>query len=358
MKVAIRVDSSYQIGTGHLMRCLTLADYLSGLGADAVFFSRDLPGNLRTLIRSRGFGEIPLQGNTPKEDLMVGRAWEDDLRATHQALRATGNGFDWIVVDHYGLDARWEAPLHREGKRLMVIDDMADRPHDCDLLLDTTPDHKPGSRYARLVPSGCRLLLGPRYALLRREFLEASRRCGPRKGPVANILLFLGGNDPDNQTAKALEAMCAPEFSAISVDLVVGAANRNRAALEAASRNRLRTRFHCQTDQMAQLMAAADVSIGAGGTASWERCVLGLPALIFVLAPNQGSLARAIEQAGAGINLGDFHHIGVRDLVRKLRMLMTQPGQVRAMSEKALALINDGGFIGGEGVARMLQESI
>lgn len=175
MQIVFRVDSATQIGSGHLMRCLTLATALREKGATCAFVCRSHPNNLIALLRQKGFTvyELP-QGTEPRSSDDLGVPLEVDAQQTQTLLEKLGQ-VDWLVVDHYGIDANWERFLRPWVKRIFVIDDLADRPHDCDVLLDQNYTHRQ-DRYDGLVPAHCSLLLGPQYALLRSEFIAAREK--------------------------------------------------------------------------------------------------------------------------------------------------------------------------------------
>lgn len=291
MNVVFRVDASEEIGTGHLMRCLCLADALTRRGACCVFLSRHLPAHLEQLLQRHGHTVRrlpPREANTCDADL-AHSAW----LATDQASDAAdslsvfqGRIWDWLIVDHYALDGRWETPLRQVARRILVIDDLADRWHDCDLLLDQNLYHDMSARYTDKVPPDCRLLLGPRFALLRPEFGELRQTLAPRRGEVRRVLVFFGGVDAQNYTGQTLAALAEDTLRDLDVDVVLGALHPQRAAIESLCLT-LGYRCHVQTSQMAELMAKADIAIGAGGTATWERCSLGLPTLALSIAENQ-----------------------------------------------------------------------
>lgn len=291
MKIAIRVDASSLIGTGHFMRCLTLADELKRRGAYIFFVSRGLPVHLRDMLAAKGMEFAALGSEVTEKqtgDLAhshwLGASQMQDAQATIRAL--SGRSWDWLVVDHYALDVRWESVLRGSVKNIMVIDDIADRQHDCDVLLDQNFYADMLTRYAGKVPEHCKLLLGPRYALLREEFRKLHEQVKPRTGAVDRIFVFFGGVDADNYTGKAIEALSEIDIRGVYVDVVIGA---RHPCLEEIKAVCVQQGFicHVQTDRMAELMAAADLAIGAGGTATWERCCLGLPTLVFCTAGNQ-----------------------------------------------------------------------
>ena len=299
MRIAIRVDASGQIGTGHFMRCMTLANALQQPGAQTRFVNRHLPEHLRHMLDAKGHEFIPLNSSSSETiavDLphahWLGTSQHADEQDTIQAL--SDQTWDWLVVDHYALDARWESVVRKITKNILVIDDIADRQHDCDVLLDQNFYTDMDTRYTVKVPAHCRLLLGPRYALLRDEFRQLRERVNPRTGPVKRILVFFGGVDVYNYTARAIEALAYIGSHDLHVDVVIGAQHPCREQIEFKC---VQHGFicHVQTPRMAELMAAADLAIGAGGSASWERCCLGVPALIVASADNQTDIATALD---------------------------------------------------------------
>jgi UDP-2,4-diacetamido-2,4,6-trideoxy-beta-L-altropyranose hydrolase len=294
MNIAFRVDASIQIGTGHFMRCLTLADALKQCGAQIRFVSRHMPEHLRDMLAVKGHEFMQLN-SIPSEAISDGLShahWlgigqHADAQDTIEAL--SDQTWDWLIVDHYALDSRWESVLRQAAKKILVIDDLADRRHDCDLLLDQNFYVDMQTRYTGKVPSHCQLLLGPRYALLRDEFRQMREQIKPRSGPVKRILVFFGGVDADNYTGRAIEVLSEIDIPDLHVDVVIGAQHPCREQIKRAC-----TQYgficHVQTEKMAELMAAADLAIGAGGSASWERCCLGLPTLTICVADNQRKL--------------------------------------------------------------------
>jgi UDP-2,4-diacetamido-2,4,6-trideoxy-beta-L-altropyranose hydrolase len=299
MLIAFRTDATNQIGTGHFMRCLTLASALKQSGAYIRFVSCELPVHLRDMLATNGIELASLDANVvgslPHSDLAhshwLGGSQLQDAEATIYAL--SDKTWDWLIIDHYALDARWESLLRGTSKRIMVIDDIADRMHDCDVLLDQNFYADKETRYVDKVPAHCQLLLGPRYALLRDEFRKLHEQVQPRAGHVKRILVFFGGVDVDNYTGIAIEALSGLTDNGLHVDVVIGAQHPCRAEIETdcAAQGFV---CHVQTDRMAELMAAADLAIGAGGSATWERCCLGLPTLAICTADNQqGQVANA-----------------------------------------------------------------
>lgn len=352
-KIVFRVDASSQIGTGHFMRCLTLADALKQRGTQIRVLSRHLPGHLRDMLAAKEHEFMPLNSSSSEaisDDLAqshwLGTSQRVDAQATVQAL--SDQTWDWLVVDHYALDARWESALRQTAKNILAIDDIANRQHDCDVLLDQNLYADMDTRYTGKMPAHCRLLLGPRYALLREKFRQLHEQVTPRTGPVKRVLVFFGGVDTGNCTARAIEALANIGGYDLHVDVVIGAQHPCREQIESESAQYGFT-CHVQTARMAELMAAADLAIGAGGAASWERCCLGLPALIVALADNQIDIARTLDLFGANIYLGKLEIASAPLMRRAILDLMNDQSRLEALSEKSYSLVD------GLGSARLCQ---
>lgn len=356
LKITFRTDASLTIGTGHVMRCLTLAMALKRKGAEVLFVSREHPGHLCEEIAALGFMVVRLPAmsghhanetggevNLPAHAHWLGASWQHDAEETRQTINNTFSTADWLIVDHYALDARWEAALRPHTNRLMVIDDLADRTHDCDVLLDQNYSPHPTRRYEALIPPHCRRLLGPRYALLRPEFADLRRRLRDRDGSIRNILVFFGGSDPGDETTKALLALrqVMADHAELEAEIVVGAANTQAERIARLCGEFPRMSFHRQVDTMAELIHHADLAIGAGGVTSWERCALGLPALVSILAENQRAGMESLAAAGAIINLGDAAQVSGDDLARAVRELLVDPARCRSLSRQALAIMGN-----------------
>jgi len=309
MNVAFRTDASLQIGTGHVMRCLTLADALRERGANCRFVCREHPGNLLSLVRDRGYQVYALPSGIASEhgSLAGGAEWLGvsetiDVGETRAAL--VDEEVDWLIVDHYGVSARWEVQLRAVCRKLMVIDDLADRPHDCDLLLNQNLGRS-RKNYADLLPNHCTVLVGPRFALLGPDFALLRPYSLSRRAPKAelqHLLITMGGVDRDDATGKVLDALdesCIfPGNSRISVIMGSQAPWIKRVRIKAAQLP-WPTEVMVNVRNMAEIMAGSDLAIGAAGTTSWERCCLGVPSMIFVLASNQQEIAENLHGSGA-----------------------------------------------------------
>lgn len=347
MNIAFRTDSSLQIGSGHVMRCLTLADELRQRGADVLFACREHPGNMIPLIEAKGYPVIRLAQTEAEyaeapEDLAhaawLGVAWQRDAAETITAVRDAQP--QWLIIDHYALDRRWEQLLRPHVEKIMAIDDLADRSHDCDLLLDQNLYEGMETRYDTLVPKSCHKLLGPKYALLRPEFAAARKNLRKRDGQVKRVLVFFGGVDPTNETQKALQALRGINDRQFDVDVVVGGGNTRKKQIQSFCVANQGFHYHYQVNNMAELMTAADVAIGAGGATTWERCALGLPSFVTVLAENQQELAETGARQGLFFYLGKSATASSENILNAIKVFTSSPENMLSYSIHGLATVD------------------
>lgn len=309
--VVIRADASTQIGSGHVMRCLTLAQRLRKKeNAQVIFVMRELPGNLIDVAKKRGFEVFVLPPAEQQYQLEGYGLWltvpmELDAQQTKEALQdylksCSSHAIDRLVVDSYAIDERWEQMLRPLCREIMVIDDLANRRHDCDILLDQNFYLDKDCRYYGLVPKHCQMLLGPKYALLREEFYEAKKHLRKRDGSIKNILVFYGGSDFTNETEKAIRALTQlhDEGYGFTADIITGLSNVRRENIKELCSKHEFLHYYCQVDNMAEFMNKADLMLGAGGSTTWERLYMELPALVTAVAENQIQGCRDCSKAG------------------------------------------------------------
>ena len=348
MTIAFRADASTQIGVGHVMRCLTLANALQKRDVQTIFICRHLPQYLESILTSSGHQVLRLNraaNGDPLDDLpqsiLLGVSQHQDAAETIAAIANTK--LDWIVVDHYGINALWETALRAQASRIMVIDDTADRMHDCDVLLDQNFYLNADTRYVGKIPPACALLLGPRYALLRDEFRVWRTKTKPRTGPVKRILVFFGGMDAQNHTGGTIEVLSQICGTKIAVDVVIGAEHSQRQEINSQC---LKYNFNChvETSRMAELMANADFCIGAGGSASWERMALGLPTLAKCIAQNQRQLIEDCAKKGFLISAGSIFE-DARTAATKIGAILTQEKLLTSISKKCMELVDERGTL-------------
>ena len=355
MRIAFRADASVEIGTGHVMRTLALARGLRDAGATCRFITRALPGHLGARIQAEGFEQLllpapdgPAPDGPPEHAGWAGVGWKEDADETRAAL---GDGPDWLVLDHYAFDARWQRAARPEGTKLMVIDDLADRPHDCDLLLDQNLGRQ-ANDYDGLVPDVCTRLIGPQYAALRPEFAETRAQVlAARRGRgLRHLLITMGGVDQVDATSTVLHALhAAPLPKGLRITVIMGS---NAPALEhvraLAADMPWPTEVAVDVPDMAARMAQADLAIGAGGSTTWERCALGLPSIIVQIAGNQSGIAQAMVEAGAALDPGP---ITAPDFAPRLRNALSKAQDRLEALAHAAAMICDG-----DGLARVVAQ--
>lgn len=344
MNIVVRVDASRDIGTGHVVRCRTLADELRRRGASVSFVMRAHRGHLAEAVRAAGFPVSllppPAAGVAGAEgpyDAWLGAAASADAAETIATLGSARP--DWLIVDHYAVPAAWEERLRGHVGRLLAIDDLG-RPHAADVLLDQNYSADSEGRYRDAALAGMRRLLGPRYALLQPAYAAARAAAVPRRDAVRRIVLFFGGADPGNVTGLALAALDAPAFAGIAVDVVVGSSNPHRAAIAAQAAARPQTALHVDVPSLAGLFAAADLALGAGGGTMWERCCLGLPALVVSIAENQVPASRDLDRAGVVRYLGGHRDLSVTSLRTAVAELVADAPARRAMAERGWLLVD------------------
>lgn len=331
-RVAIRAAVGADIGLGHVMRCLALARALRAAGVEPLFIGPEPAGRVRALLER---AEIPWHCYSAGSDVAHQAA---DAQEAIRILRRVGE-VALVVVDDYSLDFRWEQPVAATGSRVLVIDDLANRQHDCDLLLDQNFLPDMSSRYDGVVAPRCRLLLGPQWALLRDEFIGHEDR-RERTGLIRRVLVTYGGADPHCDTHKAVIALRSTS-DIERVDVVIGAYFDQSANPEAFARGDARFRFHAQPGYMADLMREADLVVGAGGSTSWERCALGAPALVTAVADNQVATSRYLAETGAIVYLGESPGVSESDISQAVARLMGSPERVRNMGIRARSVMGD-----------------
>ena len=340
IRIFIRCDASLLIGSGHVMRCRTLARELQRCGADVIFLCRRQPGDLINLL-DQEFSVLALPEQSLVScdglkgsdlyDAWLGCSQETDAAHCLKVLAKTGiESATWLVVDHYGLDICWEkqllAGLSGAGAvpKLLVIDDLANRIHQADILLDQNYfGELTHQRYLELVPSQCRQLLGPYYALLGPEYALLHPLIPPRN-ELRRVLVFFGGVDPDNLTGRTLEALMDPAFVDLAVDVVFGVQSPHRKEIEELVNRRPNTTLHDPLLSLAGLISRADLAIGAGGATLWERACLGLPSLVMVSAANQLPVVKALDQDRHLQFLDAGASVTVQQIVRALHVKIAE----------------------------------
>ncbi len=354
--VAFRVDASLTIGAGHVMRCLTLANMLREYGVKSYFICRVHTDHMAEKIQAEGHEVIllPLSHKTEMDvhtqgqyTSWLGASLIKDASETIQYLNEINP--KWLVVDHFAINSVWEMRVKEEiGLSIMVIDGLADRKHECDLLLDQTYSAQGEERWKNLVPEKCKLFVGPKYALLRPEFLEAHQHLRQRNGKVKRILISFGGVDKPNATSIALDVSIGLNKEDVTIDVIIGLANPHRQDLIEKYSKIDNINIHVAPNNIANLIVAADLAIGGGGTMMWERCLLKLPTLTISIAKNQINLAKALHSISAAVYIGDIYTITNESIRNSIDELMNDEEKIikiqavcgRLMSQDSSSISN------------------
>lgn len=336
--IIFRVDSSDEIGAGHVMRCLALAQALSSIHQDVQFICQALAGNSIPIIENAGYPvhQLPI----------IDPAQEAKEIINFITTQLTGK-VTWLIVDHYGLDECWEALLRPYVEKIMVIDDLANRRHQCDMLLDQTVNRNTQD-YVSLVPAACRFMVGSEYALLRAEFSRLRQQAFQRRqqtSAIKRVLIHFGASDSKQVTQLFLQELIKRPLN-LQVDVVVGSPPKQN------EKNNYPDYIHIhhRVENISQLMLDADIAIGAAGTSSWERCCLGLPSLLVVIADNQEKVATELDKKGAAKLIGKIDSFTMTEAMALLAQGIRQPEIFTTMSESAMQLCD------GQGVGRVVAE--
>jgi UDP-2,4-diacetamido-2,4,6-trideoxy-beta-L-altropyranose hydrolase len=333
LRVALRADASAVIGVGHLARCRALESALHELGARTLLVTTRIDGTTAHFLRDAA---------TPVRWIDAARDAAEDARLTVTAFG--GARIDWVVVDHYDLDAAWhDAVRDATGARILVIDDLADRPLAADLLLDANRDERGSDAYRAWLKREPRRLLGPRHALLAPAY-RTPRRCDPGDGRARSIGIFTGGTDPCEASTRILEACRDAAGFDGPIEVATTRANPRLETLRSTCRDADAT-LTIDSPDLAAFFARHDLQVGAGGGAAWERCRVGAPTIVLELAGNQRAVIDRLEQAGAALaaSLADGRPSGRPTLPEALRSLIDAPDRRRALGDCAVALVDGRG---------------
>ncbi len=350
MNIVFRSDASVLIGSGHVMRCLALADALTNMGGVCHFICREHQGNFIEHIRNKGFFVhiLPVSQGKPSVDInaleyscWLGSSQVEDAKYCSVILKELN--VEWLIVDHYALDEKWELILKPYYNKLMIIDDLADRKHVCDLLLDQNWfGTLTCNRYEDLINNNATLLLGPKYALLKPEYEHFRNIIPVRKGTIHRILVFLGGSDPSNETKKVLEAL--DDFKLLGIDVVVGANHPDPAGIIKIAVARSQVRLYSNMPHLADLMARADLMIGAGGSTTWERMCLGLPSIVISVAANQVSTNTSLMKEGYINFIGEAAVVTSLTIKKAVSDMLVSPCHLQRQSALMMKLVDGAGI--------------
>jgi UDP-2,4-diacetamido-2,4,6-trideoxy-beta-L-altropyranose hydrolase len=363
MNVLIRVDAGVRIGSGHVARTLTMADALKRRGVNAHFVCRKHFGHLESWIKSRGFSVtmLPLDSQSQSDSDQPYAEWlgaPSDLDARQTLDVARQGRYEWVITDHYAIDEAWHGPIRSVVPQVMAIDDLANRKHNADVVLDQNYHHDFASRYDKLVPESCIRLLGPQYTLLRPQFEQSRRRLSKlksvKRSDTENWLVFMGGMDEQNVTSMVLQAFQSETLESLidpgqlKIHVVIGSSNPHmsqvvRICRQISSHQRIQAKLHVQVDDMAGLMSQMDFAVAAGGTNTWERCCLGLPTAVVTVADNQVQVAQDLDTAGVSCFIGRNDQLDPTRLATALADQWVHRDRRITMRQRSLELVDGAG---------------
>ena len=342
-KIFIRVDSGIDIGIGHMMRCISLAETLSKTNFEIIFISKKLNNTIYDIISKKKYKICILPENNKNMNIMMHDAIE-----TQKIITSFEDSTSWLLVDHRKLDIQWEKTLRKFVQKIIVIDDLANKKHDCDMLIDQNLYEKMDERYKKLVSKNCKKLLGPKYALLRSEFSDLRQKPIKNRIELQNILISFGGTDPSNETRKVLEALKILNLKNVQINVVTTSVNPFKDEIKQLCSSMTGVNFHCDVDKIGALMSTSDLAIGAGGSTTWERCCLGLPSLVSVISEDQLECTKIMDKEGCIIYLGLAENLTITDYVEKIKNINIK--HLQKMSELNLK------FVDGQGCKRITNE--
>ena len=343
MNILIRCDSSYQIGSGHVFRCLSLAQLLREKGHHIAFISRHLDKNVIHLIEEKQFKVYRLPAPTSidaqreKGDLYA--SWlevseSQDIAESKNVI--TDFKAQAMIVDHYGLTVNWEKNIKSAGLNVFVIDDLF-RAHFCDGLLDQNYHLTGKELYAEAAP-GAKLFLGPEFALLAEPILKLKINAWAFFQVVDEILVFFGGADPAQESVRFLRLLPLTQIQNRKVHLVIGSQNPMKDEILKAAQKFSSVQVHVQTKAMDQLLSRVQLFIGSGGTTTWERARLGIPALCVAVAENQVSIASRLDKIKAHQYLGASQELSDEKFIDAINQVLSDAKKRELYYQNSLQL--------------------
>jgi UDP-2,4-diacetamido-2,4,6-trideoxy-beta-L-altropyranose hydrolase len=336
--LVVRTDAGSDIGAGHLMRCLALAQAWKVRGGDATFITCCESAQLRQRLANEGMKVMMLE--RPHPDPM-------DWQTTSEVLGASSHA--WVVLDGYHFDPGYQSRVKQTGHQLLVVDDTAHLKHYyADIVLNQNIN---AELWQYSSEPYTRFLLGTRYTLLRSEFLSGVTAKREIPKIACKVLITLGGGDADKQTLKVIQALQQIDIDGFEAVVIISASSRHNAHLKLAShRSTVPIRLVQNVTNMAELMAWADLAVSGGGSTCWEMAFMGLPALVIILADNQRAIAKGLDEAGIVVNLGWHKDLATTDIAQALVSLAGAANERAEMSRRGRELID------GKGNDRVLTE--
>ena len=226
---------------------------------------------------------------------------------------------NFLLIDHYDIDSNFESSLKNIFERIFVIDDLANRKHDCDLLIDQNYYRDLNQRYEKLIQNGTIALLGPKYAIIRPEFRKINKKAIKKNSQIKKILVSFGGSDPTNECKKVLDALCSIENSKFEIIVAAGIYNHKFEQLKKLYEKYSNIKIYRHVNDLSRLMLNSDLFIGAGGTTTWERFYMGLPSTVTIISDDQKESIEFLSDMGHIINLGLAKNVTSKTYVQTLQ---------------------------------------
>ena len=336
LNIVFRVDSSDIIGTGHVIRCLNLADYYENYNIE--FICKDLPYNLiENISKKYKVNIIKLQDNSKINSNInswLGEPWENDCKKTIDIIKK--KNIDWIVIDHYNIDHKWENMIKPYVKNIMVIDDYTNRKHNCNILLNQQVDYNLGKKlYKNTINENCKLLLGNKYIIFNKKFFGILDKI-QRKKKINRINIFMGGSDPDNITLKIIEICVNINKNLenkIIFDVIIGKSNKYKEIIKKKCNNLQNFNYYYDLPFIGNILLKADLCIGAAGGTSYERCLLRIPSLIILTADNQFTVINKFIEANVCDFIGTFKDNFKENILKKINYYIENFDKILEMSK-------------------------
>ncbi len=316
------------------MRCFALAEVIKNLNFNVYFISKEIKGNIIKNIENDGYKVFTLDSKATKSPK---QRWKIDAAKTTKIIQRFKNEKNLLLVDNYELSKMWETSVKPVVDKIIVIDDFSNRSHNCNLFIDQNL-HTNTKERNKKNPKNCKKLLGPKYAMLRKEFVEGRRTVKRISGKINRILISFGGSDEKNQTLKVIKKIVDEK---INVDVIVGEPNKNKTKIKKICSRMENFTYYQQPKNIAKIMKKADLAIGAGGIITWERCCLGLPSIVAIVSKNQEDATNAVSKKGCLINLGRVEQLTSEDYLNAIRNLNSR--KLIRMHKKCLELVDGKG---------------
>ncbi len=331
-KVLFRVNSSYKLGSGHISRCISLAEELKS-SSKIYFLCEDLPGNNNNWVLQKGFNLISFKHMQPKDDIEI-----------INEISNQDNPFDWLVVDDYKKDISWELLVKNKFKKILVIDDLANRKHHCDYLLDQNYFQNPKSRYISLVPNHCTLLTSTKFCLLKNSFIKREKKEFKLFRKKKKLFICYGASDPNCHSIETIRAINNSKFEYSQVDVFTTKSNQNLILLKKECNLLNNCNLHVDSNQITKYLSEADLAIGAGGTMCWERAYYGIPSIVFGISNNQKIILKELIRDGLAIGESWHPNPDKNTIEKYINIAINNHDLLEGISKRSSCLVDGNGI--------------